>query len=424
VIRIEDRERVRPVGQIRGYVSFGLLLVGVVSWRQKAYFTGGIDPVVVGKAIIVALALMFALTIPRRVMWERIPMSALVLLGLYSVETALGGGASQDLFAASVLSIRLLLTAAVVLVLAAKTESFELFTIMRNTMIALALVSMATGSTASGRLSGGIPPLTPNELALLCGVSVLSIAWTCLNGKGNFVHAALFVVLFGVVYLTGSRTGLGLLIVAVLAMVVQARRIPLAAFVASVALIPTAFYIIGSTGLVSSFVDRGGSGNVTTLSSRTIAWTAAFHRGGGLLQQLLGGGLALKQIPVSGQYWNQQILDSTWISALVQGGYIGIVLLVVWCVIALRGAFRAARPERLLWTGLLIFVVGRSGLESGMLDSSSAFLVFFVISIVSRAPTQARPELSPPTENRTAVLPKSRASLTGAGRARVSVGAR
>jgi hypothetical protein len=378
------------VGTVRAYLSLLLLVVGVVSWRRRTYFDGGFDPVVVIKAMLVTLAVLLAITIPKRVAWERLPTGILAILIIYSVETTVGGWASGSIFSAAVLSVRLLLTASVIIVLVAKYEGLELFAMLRNVMLAVGLVSMATGGTSTGRLTGGIPPLSPNELALLFGVTVLSLAWTLLHGNGPRFGGLALVLLLAAVFLTGSRTGLAFLIVALIAMVVQCRRVPIMAFFAAVAVIPAMVYIIGATGVVSTFADRGGEGNITTLSSRTIAWSAAFDQGDNIPEKLFGGGLALKQIPVAGQYWNQQTLDSTWISALVQGGYLGVVLLIMWVFAAMGASFRSARPERLLWTSLLIFVVGRSFLESGMLDSTAAFLVFFTVCLVGRRPFVSR----------------------------------
>ena len=53
-------------------------------------------------------------------------------------------------------------------------------------------------------------------------------------------------------------------------------------------------------------------------------------------QTWFGQGLAQKKISVAGQWWDTQLLDSSWISAVVQGGYLGVGLVVVlgaWTVI-------------------------------------------------------------------------------------------
>jgi hypothetical protein len=388
---VTDTRVVRRLDDVRAHLVMTLLVVGVVSWRRKTYFSGGFDPVVVAKAALIALALVIALSIPGRARLERLPVSSLVLLVVYSVVTALGGWVSGSLFSAAVLSIRLLITAAVLIVMSTKFSGVRLFELLRNAMLVVALVSVATGSAVKGRLTGGIPPLSPNELALLGGVSVLSLAWAALQGRGRPSHGVLFLALMVIVYLTGSRTGLAFLVIALVVMLVQSRYIPIAAALGGLTLIPTAAWVIGSTGFVQAFADRGGQGNITTLSSRTIAWSAALQRGGPLYQQLFGGGLALKQIPVAGQYWNQQTLDSTWISALVQGGYVGVLLLLLWVGAAISAVARSVPQERMLWTGLVVFVVGRSVLESGMLDSSAAFLLFFVVCLGARASRAEKP---------------------------------
>ncbi len=403
-------------GVLRAYVCVTLLVGGVVSWRPYTYFTGTFDPVVALKALLVGVALLVAFTIPRRIEWDRLPVSVLVLLVVYSLETTLGGWSNDSFVPAAVLSIRLLLTASVLILLVAKFRPMDVFVILRNAMLAFAAISVATGSSGSGRLFGGTPPLFPNELALLFGVSALSLAAASLAGRGSLLRPIGIVVLLAMVYLTGSRTGLAVLVIALVVMLLLSRRVPVPAFIAAVSVVPIAFFVIGTTGVLATFVDRGGAGNVTTLSSRTIAWDAALHRGGTIYEQVFGGGLQLKQIPVQGQYWNVQTLDSTWVSALVQGGYLGIVLLGVWSFIALARAIRCPGPQRVLWTGLLVFVIGRSVLESGMFDSTPAFLVFFLACFIDRRPAPVRTsDVAAPVRTSELVRPLVRTGRSSAG---------
>ena len=91
-------------------------------------------------------------------------------------------------------------------------------------------------------------------------------------------------------------------------------------------------YVSLATDVLGSFFGRGGAESITTLSSRTIAWSAAFDYSDSAWVRMMGAGLAKKEIPVVGQYWETQVLDSSWISALVQAGRVGMVLLGVWLV--------------------------------------------------------------------------------------------
>jgi hypothetical protein len=147
--------------------------------------------------------------------------------------------------------------------------------------------------------------------------------------------------------------------------------------------VPLVAYVVLETDLLRSVLERGGSENVTTLSSRTIAWNAAFEMDRPWLQTWFGEGLSVKQIPVPGQYWSTQLLDSSWVSAFVQGGYLGIALVGVWSLALVVACLRAGRTWRPLLTGLLVFVLGRSFLESGLFDASASFITFILVSFAA-----------------------------------------
>lgn len=99
------------------------------------------------------------------------------------------------------------------------------------------------------------------------------------------------------------------------------------------------------------------------------------------MQTLFGQGLAAKSVPVTGQFWTTQILDSSWFSAFLQAGLIGIVLAITLVIYAATQAFRNARPAKDLWVALLVFVVVRSIFESGLIDTSMSFVVFMVVAM-------------------------------------------
>jgi O-antigen ligase len=109
---------------------------------------------------------------------------------------------------------------------------------------------------------------------------------------------------------------------------------------------------------------------------------------GSTWKRWFGGGLPMKHIPVSGQYWQTQLLDSSWISALVQTGLVGLALTAVWVLATLASAFRTPRPWRPLWVGLVVFIGLRSLLESGLFDASTSFIVFAIVSLVTERATR------------------------------------
>jgi hypothetical protein len=144
-----------------------------------------------------------------------------------------------------------------------------------------------------------------------------------------------------------------------------------------------------SSGVLTGFLERDGTG-VSTLESRFVAWDAAGSWADSLWQLAFGGGLSMKIIQVEGQWWNEQPLDSSWVSALVQTGVVGVTVAALWVIWVLHGSLRAPRPQRALYLGLLVFLVGRSLVESGLFDATPAFLAFFALSLLAERGTRVR----------------------------------
>jgi hypothetical protein len=202
------------------------------------------------------------------------------------------------------------------------------------------------------------------------------------QGGARVIHVAVLLGGVGITWLTGSRTGLAALLLACLLVVALAPRLLPGGFVALLASVPLAFYLVGFTGLFAAYFGRGGSENITTLNSRTIAWGAAFLADTDFWQQWFGGGLSVKVVPVTGA-WESQVLDSTWVSTYVQGGFVGLAVVSVWALTTLWRALAAPVSHRGLWVGLAVYAVLRSVLETGLLDSYALFLVILVPSLVS-----------------------------------------
>jgi hypothetical protein len=413
-----------------------LIVVGTVSWRREVYFSGALDTVVLAKAVLACAALFVAVTTKPTQDGVRAPwMGAVWFLGVYVCVSTLGAWASGDVWASGILAIRLLLTAAVIFFLA---RSYPGALVMRALAISMAMVGAVSAVTGflslglvAGRLLGGIPPLTPNELSLLCGIGLIYILWRCIQGLGRWYDVAGGISLFAVFWATGSRTGLAVLLGAILVMLLQARRLPVGVFVISVASMPVLFYVITSTAALAEHFGRGGWQNISTFSSRTIAWRAAIELPDTWWERWLGGGLALKRIAVPARWWSEQGLDSSVISGLVQTGIAGLVLLSVWALVTAVRACRAPFPERMLWTSLLAFVAVRGLLESGLFDASPAFLVFFLITLVAGPPNprslvdedvpSERSSIQPPPVSARS-WPQDRVMTTDAGSVRRTLG--
>jgi len=126
---------------------------------------------------------------------------------------------------------------------------------------------------------------------------------------------------------------------------------------------------------------RGGGEQVATLSNRTIAWQAAFNLDRDGWQTWFGQGLAQKKINVPGQWWETQLLDSSWISALVQGGYLGVAIVVLLGILTILLAAFGPRSKGSIWLGLAVLTIFGGFLESGLFDGSIQFMVFLVAAL-------------------------------------------
>jgi hypothetical protein len=151
------------------------------------------------------------------------------------------------------------------------------------------------------------------------------------------------------------------------------------------------FYLLFSvtfTDALEHFGTRGGTSSIESAGSRIIAWNAVLDMDRTAMQTLFGEGLAGKLIPVTGQFWTAQIMDSSWFSAFLQAGLIGVLLLIALVIYAAAQALRNARPVNDLFLALVVFIVVRSIFESGLLDASMSFLAFIAVSMC--AATQAQ----------------------------------
>ncbi|MGY1720912.1 hypothetical protein ACI8AG_17900 [Blastococcus sp. SYSU DS0552] len=360
-----------------------LLLTGTVGWRRGQYFAGSLDPVVVGKALVIVVALALAVlaagSSPRRPLGTgTVWVLAAVLTG-----SVFGAFTAGTFLVGATVAVRVAMLGLTVFFLLRSASVEEVITALGQACGIVALAATVTGlpTAATGRLAGGIPPLTPNELALLAGIVALVAAWHVVLGKAGPGIAVAAAAALAVVWATGSRTGLLMLMLGLVVVALHLRRAPVGLVVGGLLLAAVGTVVAVATGALGAFATRDGTG-ISTLESRFIAWDAADTWADTLWQRLFGGGLSVKVIEVRGQWWDQQPLDSSWVSALVQGGLLGVALSAGWVLWVLRGALRAPRAHRALFLGLLAFLLGRSPVESGLFDATPAFLWFMAVSLL------------------------------------------
>ena len=135
---------------------------------------------VIAKALLSILALTMAWN-TRLACSERQPVrtAAVWFVLAYVAIATFGAWSTSDVVPSAVLGVRMLIIALSVLLLARSVDREELLRAWLSALLAVGLVAAVTGlpSLASGRLRGGVPPLHPNELAILCGLPAVGLSW-------------------------------------------------------------------------------------------------------------------------------------------------------------------------------------------------------------------------------------------------------
>ena len=381
----------RTVGRTVELLAAFLIVIAAVGWRRGAYFSGSLDPVVAGKALVSLLALTTVFLRAQAVSGRRVGTGTLWWLGLLLGTSVFGALTADHLLAGGVVAVRVAVLAATVVFLVRAAPAVRVVTDLAWACGTVAVVAAVTGlpTITTGRLAGGVPAIDPNELALLSGVVVVVLAWRAVLGEARWSAALTGGAFLAVIWVTGSRTGLLMLLLGIAVMAVQARRPRVGLVVGGLVLGAVGAVAAVATGFVAAFAGRDGTG-ASTLDSRFIAWRASLTWADSAWQQVFGGGLSVKIIRVYGQYWDTQPLDSSWVSLIVQTGFLGVLLALGWALWATRGALRAPHPHRVLFLGLLVFLLGRSVLESGLFDATPAFLLFLAVSLLAEGGSRQR----------------------------------
>ena len=291
----------RPPQVIRTPVGFGMVmlvcvmvLVSVLSWRTVTYYSGGLDPVVFAKSVLGFAAFCLAVSSWRRSgrAWF-CGVRTVTIVTLYLCVSVIGAAADGAAFASGVIAIRVMLLLATLVFLLQSTSARTLVNAMGwscgSWRSSAPLPASGQHSAASDSRACCCPSSEP--LAIMFGASLLVGIWLLTTARASPRLGMVVAILLGLIWLTGSRTGLLAALAAIAVLLLVAGRLPVGIFAALCAAVPTAFYLITYTGLLEQFFARGGEANVTTLSSRTIAWHAAFQNRPRLLAGPLRSGL-------------------------------------------------------------------------------------------------------------------------------------
>ena len=366
------------------HVLWILLVFSVVAWRQGSLFTGSLDIVVVLKALLQSLVLGWA-----AVLWlnrgprQPVGVRSFLFLAPVLLLSVVGALAVGNLMASTIIALRIgMLTITVLFIM----RVFPAEQVLLSLCTALGLVgALSAGSGlvlgGDGRLSGGIPPLSPNEIALLSGVPALVLFHQALRAKVRWPHVILLLSFTMILLISESRTALIAAAVSAGMMLLMLRKVPVQTIVSALLTLPVMFYLVFLTPFVQQFIDRGDSASVMTLNSRTISWSVVLGLPNDSWQRWIGAGLSQKSIAVQGQYWDEQVFDSSWISLLAQTGVIGTALVALWVVLTVFSALKCHRLRSLLLP-LLAFILIRSAMENGLVDAGALFLIFLVFALM------------------------------------------
>ncbi|MFT3832717.1 MAG: Wzz/FepE/Etk N-terminal domain-containing protein [Micropruina sp.] len=365
------------------HIAWALLVAATIPWRSDVFFDGGADPVVMAKAGISILALGLSIVLfrqtPRR---HPVPAAPILILAGYLAVTVVGALANQDLMPSLIVAIRVSILAASVCLLAAVYGSSYAMRSLVHVLGLLVVAASVSGLLSyAGRLRGVLPPLNPNLLAIVTAVVAIWLVAKVLAGTDSFWEFFAIGGCLMVVLLTGSRTGLAAMVLAFTVMLFRVTALRRRTFLLFALGLPAIVYFVLGTDALSSVLERGGGSQVATLSNRTIAWNAALSMDRDEWQKWFGQGLAQKKISVPAQWWDTQLLDSSWISALVQGGYLGVALVVLLATLVFLFAAFSARSKGAVWIGLATFTILGGFLESGLFDGTVQFMVFLVTAL-------------------------------------------
>jgi O-Antigen ligase len=379
-----------------------IAVISIVPWRRGGIYGGGVDRVVAAKAALELLAfgLAFALHATRRVVGSVGVRSLSLLAGIVIIST-IGAFATGDGTASLVLSVRLAIVAATVVLIVKSAPPLIVLNSLLAAMAAVAIFAAVTGLSHGlngGRLSGGIPNFQANMLAGLAAPSAVAIGAYIARRGFRLWSLALLALLGGIVFATGSRTALLVVFVGLILAVLTASRIPISTMIVALISAPLVYCVFAFTNTIPDVVARGqNTDQLLSLTSRTVAWDAVFAIPNDSWPKWIGFGLAAKTVAVQDRFRNVQVLDSSWVSVLAQAGIIGTLLLAIW--VALTTVDSLTNPGlRGLALPLLAALLIRSVTESGLVDSNSMFLLLLTISLVLERGTKYPSANTPPPQ--------------------------
>ena len=231
-IRVQPQPSVDRTINVCASTTFALLLYSALPWRSKQYFSDQFDSVVLAKTALMLVALAGAVWI--RGMRDVTDASRMMFPHSRSLQRwstcafpLLGSLLFGSFSASGKLAMRAAVIALVVLLLFEAIRPIALIDLFARLLTAVTiLVTVTGGFSATGRLTGIVPPLHPNEIAFLAAVPMLYYIWRTANLDFNALRMVAIIALGIIIVLSESRTTTAAVFVAIAVLVARGRRNP------------------------------------------------------------------------------------------------------------------------------------------------------------------------------------------------------
>ncbi len=237
--------------------------------------------------------------------------------------------------------------------------------------VVLGFVLAPGRALSGGRLAGTIWPTPPTQVADFSAATLGLVVVFWLGGivRGRLTLAV--VALVGtLLVLTHSRTELiamvaGIIVAGLSLFQAKAR---VRKFFATASLAASGAVVLLS-GLLTSWLARGQEGRqLTGLTGRTAVWSAVIKAPRDIFQAIFGFGL-------SNDSFNGLPIDSNWLAAYYDFGFVGVALCTAMVLFVLTAACLQPRsPQRALALYLVVYLLVRSFTETGLSLASANLL--------------------------------------------------
>jgi hypothetical protein len=257
--------------------------------------------------------------------------------------------------------------------------------------VLLGLIVAPGRALAGNRLSGLLWPMPPTQVADFAAstVGLVVILWFC--GLARRRITLVVVIIAGLILiLAHARTELlgmmaGIVVASLSLFAVNAR---VRKFAAGAGLV-LSIAIITLSGFLTTWLARGQKGDqLSSFTGRTEVWGPLLSFPRDRFHEFIGFGLSNKS-------FNGLPIDSNWLAAYWDLGLIGVVLCAALLLFVVVNAyFQPSGPQRALALFIVIYLLVRSFIETGLTDASVNLLELTVAASLLVPPLVANRALS------------------------------